>query len=213
MIIGIYGKARSGKDTFAEFLIEEFKKTGKYCMRTAFAAELKQMCMEQFGLSRDELYGDLKESMTVFGKNENGRLGLSSNPADYWTPREIMQAIGSFYRSIDYDFWVHKLGVYVQTHVPKDAHVIITDVRHINECEYVKNNNGVLIKIVRGELPKVHGMDHESETALDGKSDSYFDVVIHNNVSLDKLREVASGVSRYITSLEKLKREGINYGN
>ena len=59
MIIGIAGKARSGKDTFALMLVEELNK--RYYppfVMMAFANELKTRCQEAFDLSYEQLWGD-----------------------------------------------------------------------------------------------------------------------------------------------------------
>lgn len=210
MICGVAGHARSGKNVFAEFLQECFLKKYQIEFRfDAFANELKKMCIKHFGLTRDQLWGNEKERMLRHGKNELGRLGLSSNPADYWTPREIMQALGAFYRTIDYDFWVKKLDENFYKLDPKD--VIITDIRHVNECEYVKQSNGILLKIVRDRVENIHGMTHESEVSLDDKPDNYFDLVVDNNGSLDDLRDAVPNIVEAIMVLNKLKEEGRDY--
>jgi hypothetical protein len=90
--------------------------------------------------------------------------------------------------------------------IPQDA--IITDVRHINECEYVKKNQGVLIKVTRESADKIHGMEHESETALDGFSNDYFDLTIVNNWGLKELRVAAEEASDMIINLENLIKKG-----
>jgi len=213
MIIGIAAKARVGKDTFADFLVKEFEEKDIFLLRIAFADELKTLCMEYFNLTPDQVYGDLKEKMTHLGKNESGRLGLSSNPDDYWTPREIMQHVGSFYRRIDYDFWVNQLDKQVKMFYTRPDGVknfIITDVRHVNECEYVKKN-GILIKLIRGEEQKIHGMSHESEIALDDKPDDYFDIILHNNGTLDDLRLMAKNTIDAIIKLQNFKAKEISY--
>ena len=62
MIIGVAGKARSGKDQLAKFIKEEFeKKHNRKFYDAAFAFELKNMCKFQFGLSDEQLWGDMKE--------------------------------------------------------------------------------------------------------------------------------------------------------
>ena len=62
MIIGISGRARSGKNQLAKFIIEEFEKNHRRKFYEAsFANELKNMCKFQFGLSDDQLWGDKKE--------------------------------------------------------------------------------------------------------------------------------------------------------
>jgi len=209
MIIGISGKARSGKDRFAEYLIDVFSKEhNREFKTTAFAHKLKQMCLEHFSLNREQLWGDRKEEMTVFRKNEIGRHGSSSNSSDYWTPREIMQALGSFYRSIDYDFWVRKVDEKWKYNDCPD--LIISDVRHVNECEYVKNN-GILIRVVRNSTDEIHGMEHESETALDNKLSEYFDIEIHNDGSLDDLYNAAIDAAKVILKFTELKDRGREY--
>lgn len=70
-------------------------------------------------------------------------------------------------------------------HIVKYPNWIITDVRFRNECQAIKNREGLIFKIYRP------GMDdssrHESETALDDVPNSQFDGFILNN-----------GVSDYI---------------
>jgi len=209
LIVGLCGKARVGKDKFTEYLVNIFSSEhNREFKTTAFAHRLKQMCLEHFDLNREQLWGDSKEELTEFGKTESGKLGLSSNPNDYWTPREIMQAVGSFYRSIDYDFWVKQVDKKWEYAGYPD--VIITDVRHVNECEYVKNN-GVLIRIIRSRSDKIHGMGHESETALDNKPQNYFDIEINNDGTLEELQIAAYNTAKAILLLENMNRQGRSY--
>jgi hypothetical protein len=205
MIVGISGKARSGKDQFAEYLQEIFdKKHHRYFAKMAFADELKMMCMTSFGLDHDQLWGDLKEIPDKRYRkpvvNENAK------PDEfYWTGREIMQAIGSFYRSIDYDFWVKQIDKSIKK-TPEHTDFMITDVRHINECNYVKQN-GILVRVRRAaEERKIHGMDHESETALDDREQGYFDIEINNNGTLEELKMAADDAAKAILMLEDMKQ-------
>ena len=209
LVLGVSGRSRVGKDTFAEYLVNIFSNEHNREFKiTAFAYRLKQMCLEHFNLSRDQLWGDSKEKLTEFGKAESGKLGLSSNPSDYWTPREIMQELGSFYRKIDYDFWVNQVDK--KWGYADYPDVIITDVRHVNECEYVKNN-GVLIRIIRPRSDKIHGMDHESETALDNKPHDYFDIEINNDGTLEELQIAAYNAAKAILLLEDMTKQGRSY--
>ncbi|RLI64877.1 MAG: hypothetical protein DRO67_03475 [Candidatus Asgardarchaeum californiense] len=215
MIIGISGKARSGKDRFAEYLIDVFSKEhNKEFKTTAFAHRLKQMCLEHFNLNCDQLWGNRKEEKTEFKKPAPPQ-GMSVEyddgrelPLWYWTPREIMQALGSFYRSIDYDFWVRKVDEKWKYNGYPD--LVITDVRYVNECEYVKRN-GVLVKVVRQSADDIHGMEHESETALDSKPSEYFDIEVHNDGTLDDLYNAAIDAAKVILKFTELKEIGRIY--
>jgi hypothetical protein len=215
MKIGIVGHARVGKDTFAEYLIGCLKKRHQRDFKhVAFAKQLKTMCQEHFELSDEQLWGDKKEvddkRFPRYGNlqyNPGGfRCGSLSDPLGYWSSREIMQELGGFYRKIDRDFWVKALNLYLITNDIKDA--IITDVRHVNECEYVKINKGILIRIIRTDADEIHGMQHESEIALDDRPDGYFDLTIVNNWSLKELEVVAEESSDIIINLENMINKG-----
>lgn len=61
-IVGIAGKARSGKDTVAKYLIEEYG-----FKSISFATALKEgLGRRVFGLTDDQLYGDKKEVVDEF---------------------------------------------------------------------------------------------------------------------------------------------------
>lgn len=203
ILLGLASKARHGKNTFATYLIEAFEKEhNKVFIEGAFAESLKSMCKDYFDLSEEQLWGDEKEM-------PDQRYPKSVQSTDdssilYWTPREIMQSMGSFFRFIDHDFWIKVLDKKIN--VLNDVNVIITDVRYSNECEYIKEN-GVLIKIVRDGAAEIHGMDHESETSLDSKPSDYFDIVINNSGSLEDLRIAAFNTARIILELIKLKNK------
>jgi len=216
MIVGVSGKARSGKDQLAKYLIEIFKsKYDREFYHIAFAAELKNMCKFQFGLDDDQLYGDKKEIPdNRYLKPHNkwkdeiteSELVTNSVTVIYWTPREIMQELGAFYRKINYDFWVIALRKWMED-LERKGHkdYIITDVRHINEAEFIKKENGFLIRIIRESENKIHGIDHESETGLDAYKD--FDMIVENNGSLEDLKKASHNIVDAILLIEKLSKD------
>jgi len=211
MIIGIHGKARSGKDQFGKYLMEYLKERHDRNFRhVAFATQLKLMCKEHFELSDDQLWErgkNIRETPDErFIKPPPKAISSGMMTALYWTPREIMQELGSFYRRIDYDFWVKTLDRHLKKTGVED--VIITDVRHINECEYVKNNQGVLIRVIRESADEIHGMQHESEIALDDKPRDYFDIEINNCGTLENLYDAAEDASDAIIMIENLIKKG-----
>ena len=213
MIIGITGKARSGKDTFAKFFAEAlFDVTGRRFILMAYATELKKRVQKDFDLSYDQLWGDDKE---VFDKRYikydtkpySSCLGNPELPGGYWTAREILQAYGQFFRTIDYDFWVKALFNTISEN--EFENVIITDVRHPNEAEPIRNGGGYIIKVIRENKDKIHGEEHISETAMD---DYKADFDINNNQELDGLLRRAKDTVDIILELEKLKNSEANNG-
>jgi hypothetical protein len=204
MIIGVLGKARSGKDQFGDYLIEAFKEHyNRPFIKVAFAEQLKSMCAEHFGLTKEQLWGDKKEVEDE--RFLKAAMGEDPEYSVFWTPREIMQAIGSFYRSIDQDFWVKALDKSIMWMSPYQD-FIVTDVRHLNECAYIKSKNGILIKVLREEASEIHGMAHESETALDNFED--FDFEINNNGTLEDLKQSARDCVFMMVSVENLMKKG-----
>lgn len=200
MLIGIVGKARVGKDTFANVLAEElFKLTRQRYVLMAYAHELKLRVQKDFDLSYDQLWGDEKEKQDLRYAKQLG--GFSSNPVDYWSAREILQSYGEFYRSIVYDFWVNNLFNVIDDREYKK--VIITDVRHTNEAITIIDKGGILIKIIRDadKVIPTHGQDHLSETAMDDFTN--IDIVIENNKTLEEFKSSVKEVANLLVGRKK----------
>ena len=221
MIIGVSGKARVGKNQFCDYLIECFQvRHRRNFTEMAFAYELKKMCQDHFDLSDEQLWGDEKEINDkrfpcpdrqgappyCLGNRGDGKGLEYMQERKFWTPREIMQEFGGFYRRMRNDYWVYNLDKSMKAKGHED--VTITDVRHINECEYVKNNQGVLIRVVRPDAGYIHGMNHESETALDSVPDNYFDIEINNHGTLEDLYGAAEDASDAIVIIDNMIKKG-----
>jgi len=192
MIIGISGKARSGKDTFAEMLATELNK-GAYppYVMMGFANELKLRCQEAFDLTWEQLWGDDKEV-----SDERYPFPTTSG---WWTAREIMQNFGAFYRTIDNEFWVKNLFRVIED--KEYMNVIITDVRYINEAGYIINNGGYVIRVERENKDAVHNEQHPSEVELDVYN--RFDFTVINNWTLKELETSAFEVASFLRDSEK----------
>lgn len=211
MLIGIVGKARSGKDTFAEMLASElFDVTRKKYVLMAYAQELKLRVQKDFDLSYDQLWGNLKEEYDKrYHKNRGnsiaGRRDYSEIKENFWTPREIMQAYGEFYRSVDHEFWVKNLFRVIED--KKYSNVILTDVRHPNEADPVIERNGYIIKVTsdREDKPNIHGSNHISETAMDDYNK--IDFYVHNDGTLEDLHAVTKQVVKFLLEAEQMKQK------
>jgi len=202
MIIGITGKARTGKDTFAEYLAEEiYNRIKKRFVLMAYAHELKLRVQKDFDLSYEQLWGDQKE---IEDRRYKCNPYMSDSNKENWTPREILQAYGEFFRSINYNFWVEHLFRTIRE--KEYNNVIITDVRHPNEADPVVEQGGYIIKVTsdRSDREKIHGSNHISETAMDNYS--HIDFVVSNNNDLTVLRATALEVVDFISTTEKMKK-------
>ena len=175
MIIAVIGKKRSGKDTFADYLVNNygFKKYG-------FGNPVKEICKLMFDFSQEQIDTDLKEEKDI-------RWNI--------TPRETFQIIGTeFGRNFinqklpnlncyNEQFWIRKfeLWYYKQIKLNPNIKIVISDVRFLNEFECLKKLNAVFVKISRntGLLD-----NHISENNLNNISSHNIDITIDNNLSL-----------------------------
>ena len=181
MIIGISGKAGSGKDTAAKMLevlyanpdisYEDFAnkryKNFADILIVHFADALKETAQVLFRLGEWETNTQEGKKTTI---NWIGK-----------TVRELLQGIGQGLRdAIDPNLWVKILFANTKGW----SNYIIADVRYPNEVKAIKERNGILLRIDR----KGAGAgNHSSETALDDYKE--WDVHIENNSSIEDLFE------------------------
>jgi len=212
MILGISGKARSGKDTFAKMLAYELQKqTGRAYVLLGFAHELKIRAQKDFDLSYEQLWGNEKETYDFRYPKVRGALPFCAGNRDdgkglevleerqHWTSREILQDYGQFFRTIDSNFWVKELFKTIEEKEYKN--VIITDLRHVNEVDTVVDRGGYHIRVEREDKDTVHNEQHISETALDGGHK--VDFIVKNYGTLEDLKSTVKTVVRFLLDSEK----------
>lgn len=173
MIIGIAGRARSGKDTVAGFLVERHG-----YVRHAFADALKESARATFGFTDEQLYGDRKEAPDAYWSDVFGRP---------FTPREALQKLGTEGGRIVFGdrLWTAAL----RRRILDLPRVVVPDVRFRSEVEMIRRWGGRMIKVVRPGAVATGGVDgHASEHDLDECRE--WDVVIENLGTLDDLRGV-----------------------
>lgn len=144
-LIGLMGKARVGKDTFARHL----KQYGYTQIALAWPLKIEGLAA---GYSYEELFGDHKTP------------GV----------RDFLQQYGADQRAVREEYWLEqvaawrRLGAELRSEV---AHVI-SDIRYPNEAEWVKANGGILVRIHFGDRPDpllgTPAAAHKSETLMDG---------------------------------------------
>ncbi len=166
MLIGLHGKAQSGKSTVAEHLF----KHGFDEM--TFAYPLKELVVDLFDLSWDQVIDEeLKEKIDL-------RYGMS--------PRRMLQYLGTdVFRQMYPDIWIDHLirrtkRLKKLSENGPDVRLVVSDVRFKNEKEAIEKEGGHVWKIVRGNNPgSASGIQgHASECDLDSVPDSGFSAVL-----------------------------------
>lgn len=166
IIIGITGLARSGKTTAANFLVEENE-----FRVISFADPVKAVCASVFQIP--------KECFEVGDRN-------IIQPGFGMSYRAMLQELGTdlVRCQIDPDFWV-KIASYALSKLPVTIPVVIPDVRFENEATWIREQSGIIIRLVRKEagLPDDLGR-HVSESGI---AHNNKDFIVENNSTVDDL--------------------------
>lgn len=166
MLIGLSGKAGSGKTTVTNYLTTMGFSTRKFADPLKFM--LYNLLVSQ-GVSPTDttryIEGDLKEVPTEL-------LGGKS-------PRHAMQTLGTEWGRVQLheDFWVEAALRNLDT-----GDLIFDDVRFPNEALAIRNKGGIVVNIIREDAPQLGR--HLSEDAL---TDFAFNFVIYNDADLETL--------------------------
>lgn len=145
VVVGLVGFANSGKDTVATTLVNEFN-----FMKDSWAAPLKDATAAVFGWPRDMLEGATKESRLWREQIDEwwaNRLGMPQ-----LTPRWVLQYFGTevFRNGFHEDIWVASLE---RRAIMRKSNIVVTDCRFPNEIATIRNLNGLVCRIRRGEDP------------------------------------------------------------
>jgi hypothetical protein len=180
MLIGVTGKAGSGKDTFANELCNNCLKYSKI----AFADPIKEGISAIFSIPMFDLENRVNKERKI------AHIGKS--------PRQLMQLLGTeFGRDlIDRDIWIILARRRINELFKRGISIVITDVRFENEAEMIRNMNGLIVHIERPGIEAV--ASHISEKGIERLPEDY---VIYNTHTIDTLREFA-----YVVHEREIKR-------
>jgi hypothetical protein len=192
MLVGIVGFISCGKGTVGEIFVENG------FIRDSFAKPVKDAVSVMFGWPRELLEGDTdysrkwREEPDIFWSEKFGRS---------FSPREALQLMGTEAgrETFHHDLWVISL-----LNRSKGKDVVVTDVRFKNEIEYIQKNEGIVIRVKRGEDPEWFDLlssetdDFYRQQIMKGRSvhrsewdwvGCDFDYVIENNTTIQNLRQ------------------------
>ena len=203
-LVGLVGFIGSGKGTVAGTLVKNHGYRAD-----SFAASLKDACSSIFDWPRELLEGDTIASRKWREQPDawwGEKLGIEN-----FTPRFALQHMGTDVLRQHFNPNIWFLTLENRYRKSPEQHVVISDVRFQNEVKFIQENNGILVRVIRGEEPwwfegaklanngdilarqmLVAGHIHESEWAWVG---SHIDYEIHNNGSLELLENKASKIN------------------
>tara|TARA_B100001057_G_scaffold361608_1_gene364066 strand:- start:1134 stop:1769 length:636 start_codon:yes stop_codon:yes gene_type:complete len=160
MIIGLVGFMGSGKNTVANYFIEQGFRAD------SFAGPLKDVCSAIFGWPRNMLEGGSDQSRT-FREMPDAWWGSKLGNKKF-SPRMALQYIGTevFREGFNPNIWLHSMEQRYTASGQKPT--VITDCRFRNEVNLIKSLGGKIIRIKRGPEP------HWQETAIEACSGDIF---------------------------------------
>lgn len=190
-LIGFCGLKGSGKDTSADYLVENYGYA-----KMSLASPIKDACLSIFGFPEDHLWGasSLRETpdkrYLFTGLDPVTGVPLEEVKLDelrwwlrkdgeyfprYLSPRLALTTMGTEWgRRLCENIWVYScLNSVRNLDTSRSA---ITDVRFMNEIMAVQSAGGLVIRLLRGERKS----NHPSELELDNISLDVFDFVIDN---------------------------------
>jgi len=143
-VIGVAGQAQNGKDTLADRLKEKLNEQGGNWERAAFAANVKKVYCDTFGVDLDFV--------------EKWKVLSEAPPGFDMTVRQGLQFIGDGFRKIRSTIWLDL--AFRDQITPK----ILSDVRYVNEFKRVKQEGGFNILI--GRTDKLNDDPNGSEAQI-----------------------------------------------
>lgn len=201
MIIGICGLIGAGKDTAADYLVNDHK-----FRRESFANTLKDAVSQVFGWDRTLLEGRTKEARAWREQVDTWWANRLNMPN--LTPRLMLQLWGTEVCRSGFhdDIWIASLENKLRN---TNDDVVITDCRFPNEIKAIKAADGIVVRVRREPEPDWYNAAisanqgpvgnsawslskaklaqlkiHASETSWIGTE---FDAVIDNNGTMDHL--------------------------
>lgn len=177
-LIGVHGKARSGKDTIARILVDEHG-----FVRTAFADPLKAASAVLFGWPVDLAFSD----------------EIKGYKSPLWdiTGRTAFQRLGDAMKiGFGTDFWIKRWACeYARL---KDKHsIVVADVRTNAEADMIRGLGGIILHLERrgAGLSGLEGM-HSSEAGITFNRST--DLRIENNGTLSELEDEINRIVAFI---------------
>jgi hypothetical protein len=144
-IIGICGKAGSGKSSVGRHLIEKYG-----AQRVSFAEPLKRMAMDIWGFSEEQVFGEADVKETI-------------DPRWDITPRQAMQKLGAAARDhMGDDIWI----MTAIDHIDGPGLWIIDDVRYCNEAKML-SQLGTVLRLHCSDSISTDTGEHPSEAEVD----------------------------------------------
>ena len=143
-LIGLVGRARSGKDTLADLLVEQHGYT-----KLAMADRLREMATDIDPVVGAETASPYTSARLIRYSDAVGTLGYERAKDVYPELRRFLQRLGTegVRKHLGADVWVRMAERRMGS---TDGPLVFTDIRFPNEADMIRRNGGVIIAVDRG---------------------------------------------------------------
>jgi hypothetical protein len=197
-LIGLAGRAGSGKDTVADYLVAHHR-----FVKRGFTDALYEEVAEAFGVTvewlRDRTRKEIPQQDLALGNCRDIEFVMLVLPVpdeegfqEPRSPRWILQQWGTEYRrGQDPDYWVRQVYDFCRANPDRD--IAIPDVRFDNEASMVRSLGGAILVVSRPQVEAV--LQHESEKGI---SHMFNDYMVYNGGVIRELHDRIDGLLPYI---------------
>ena len=190
MIIGLSGYAQVGKDTVANYLVNNYG-----FVKVSFADPIRE------ALYRLNPKIDIADMRGLYLATAVDGLGWENVKVDSQDTRELLQRMGTEVgrEMFGEDFWVNQGLLKASQH----DNVVFADTRYANEANAIRKHDGQVWRIHKPNHGPVNG--HDSEIGLD---DYMFDWTLPNYAGIEDLYSLIDSImaSQAIGVLAQLVR-------
>lgn len=150
IMIGLTGKARSGKDSVADVLAHRHD-----FIKMSFAGPIREFVAGKLlGITVQEMEPIKEEPQAILGGN---------------TPRKVMQFFGTEFgrEMVSQTLWVDVCMAQATRSMAQGYSVVISDARFDNEAEAIIEAGGIVVGLERpGNLGATSNLGHSSESGI-----------------------------------------------
>lgn len=185
-VIALSGWKQSGKDTVANYLVKEYG-----FVQLSFAAKLKDMVAQTYGVLREDLDSPTKKEMPL--------VNLPTIPTDpftitihsllsnelrhgFWTPRALCILEGSIKRSVYPNYWVRSCAEQIINN-PTTSYVI-SDMRYKSEADTLRT---LIPSIEMIRIERYANVDTTDPSERDLDDYALFDRILTNKKLIEDL--------------------------
>jgi dephospho-CoA kinase len=181
-LVGICGEIGSGKTLVSDYLVNNL-----HYDEYAFAKPLKDIAITM-GFTHTEVYGTQAQKLS---KNKYWGISAREFLQKFGTEigREMMPSvIPNMNMGESGSPWIKLFEIYWKSLIERkgvSATLVVSDVRFVDEAKAVKQNSGVVIRLVR-KRKDTSGFEHKhtSETSMNGIEPDY---IVTNDGTKDEL--------------------------